>query len=170
MTNNYFQGTKINPYHISIGAVVRNERGEICCHYFKNFEHKSVGSFENLYLLMRETIEPNETIEQCLERGLMEEFGITANMVSYLGSIQSRFPIINSEIKIEKTTLYFLCDLVSLDKNKRKAEDFEASSEIIWVEPNKLIEIMTEQGIKTNREDADESVVIKRLIDIKKSI
>jgi len=168
MTNNYFQGTKINPYHISIGAVVRNEKGEICCHYFKKFEHKSVGSFENLYLLMRETIEPNETIEQCLARGLMEEFGITANMVSYLGSIQSKFPIVNSEIVVEKTTLYFLCDFISINESQRKPDDLEASSEIVWVEPNKLIEIMTEQGIKTNREDADESVIIKRLIDTSK--
>lgn len=67
---NYFQGTLDHPYHISIGAVVKNTEGKICCHYFDSLTHKSVGTLTDFILLMRETIEPNETIEQCLMRGL----------------------------------------------------------------------------------------------------
>lgn len=161
---NHFIGTKENPYHLSVGAVVRNEKGEICSHYFSHFEHKAIGSFDNFHILMRETIEPNETIEACLARGLMEEFGISATLHSYLGSIVSRVPIMGSDYIMEKTTIYFLCDLVSIDPSKRKEGDPEAYSEISWLPPQTLIQKMKEQGVRLNREDADESVVVERAV------
>jgi hypothetical protein len=163
MENNYFQGTTEHPYHISVGAVVRNARGEICCHYFDRLTHSSVGTFENLYLLMRETIEPGESIETCLARGLMEEFGMEAKLVSYLGSIVSRFPVLGTETMIEKTTLYFLCDYLSVDETKRKVGDVESGSVITWLPAEELIAKMKEQGIRLGREDADESVILERL-------
>ena len=88
---NYFQGTVENPYHISIGAIVKNDEGKIACHYFKTITHKDIGTMENIFLLMRETIETNETIESCLTRGLLEEFGMRADLKSYVGSIVSKF-------------------------------------------------------------------------------
>lgn len=89
--NNYFIGTKENPYHLSIGGVLKNAEGKICCHYFDHISHPAFGAYDNFYLLMRETIEPGESIEQCLHRGLSEEFGATAELKSYLGSIVSHF-------------------------------------------------------------------------------
>lgn len=162
MTSNYFQGTIQNPYHISIGAVVRNDRGEICCHYFEHFSHAGFGAFEHFYLLMRETIEPGETIEDCLSRGLREEFGIQAKLRSYIGSIVSHFPREHTEI--EKTTLYFLCDLVSFDESQRKADDPEAGSAIVWLPLSALILKMKEQGARIGREDVDESAILERLV------
>lgn len=161
---NYFIATKEHPYHLSVGAVVRNEKEEICCHYFPRFSHNSIGTFENLYLLMRETIEPHETVEECLSRGLMEECGITATLHSYLGSIVSKFPIKDTGVFVEKTTIYFLCDFVSIDIAKRKEGDIEAMSDVKWIEPQKLVSIMKEQGVRLNREDADESLVIERAV------
>ena len=114
MKKKHFQWTPENPYHISVGAVVRNDKGEICCHYFKKFSRPTVGSFEDMYILMRESLEDNETLEQCLKRGLMEEFGIVAEQQSFLGSIVSEVPIMGSKAFMKKTTLYFLCDLVSI--------------------------------------------------------
>lgn len=141
---NYFQGTLDRPYHISIGALVKNTEGKICCHYFDSITHKSIGTLTDFILLMRETIEPNETIEQCLMRGLMEEFGIQANLNTYIGSIVSKFRFEETEVMVEKTTLYFLCDFVSLDESKRKSGDLEASSTMQWLDPKDMIVKMKE--------------------------
>ena len=164
MSSNYFEGTKQDPYHISIGAVVRDSEGKICCHYFSHASHPAFGSFENLYLLMRETIEPNESIEQCLHRGLQEEFGMKAELISHLGSIVSHFP--KGDVVVEKTTLYFLCEYISHDRANRKVDDPEASSVITWLTPSELILIMRDQGKRFGREDLDESIVIERLIGL----
>jgi len=168
--NNYFQGTKNSPYHISIGAVVRNTEGKICCHYFNELTYSTIGTLSNLYLLMRETIEPNEKIEECLARGLMEEFGMKASLNSFVGSIVSHFPVmvdsLDTGVVMEKNTLYFLCDFVSIDESHRNSEegDIEAKSEIKWMDPEDLIIKMKEQGKRLGREDADESSVIERVI------
>lgn len=167
MNQNYFQGTPDNPYHISVGAVVRNNEGKVCCHYFDSLTVKSIGTLENFYLLMRETIEPNETIEQCLSRGLMEEFGITATLNKYVGSIVSNFRVKDTDVFIEKTTLYFLCDFVSIDESRRNKDDLEAASQIQWLDPSDLISKMKEQGKRLDREDADESVILERAFGIK---
>jgi len=158
---NYFQMSKDSPYHISIGAVVMNDKNEICCHHFDKI---SIGGFlfENIYILMRETIEPNESIEQCLERGLREEFGMKAELVSYLGSITSLLDLKDLP-RVEKTTLYFLCKPISFDFNKRKVGDPESSSNIEWIKVDDLIPLMKKQVEKYNREDADESKVLMRI-------
>ncbi len=161
MSNNYFGHTSENPYHLSVGAVVKNSKGEVCCHYFDKFLHKSFGEFENFYLLMRETPEPGETLEETLKRGLLEEFGMEATLNRYIGSIVSHFP--KKEKMIEKTTLYFLCDFISLDESKRDRNDPEASSEIRWLTPSELILKMKEQGERLERTDADESVILERI-------
>lgn len=161
---NPFQGTPSSPYHISIGAVVRNAEGKICCHYFDFFTHEKMGTFTDFVLLMRETIEPGESIEGCLARGMMEEFGMKAEMKSFVGSIVSKFNIANTDILVEKTTLYFLCDFVSIDESLRHADDLESKSEICWMDPQELIAKMKEQGARLGREDVDESVVVERAV------
>jgi hypothetical protein len=157
---NYFQATKESPYHISVGALVRNNEGDICAHYFPLFDHPGMPRMEDFYILMRETIEPNETIEDCLKRGLMEEFGVDAILQRYVGSIASHFT--QEGVRYEKTTLYFLCNLVSIDETKRTG-DIESKSELRWMKPEVLIEKMKEQGVRIGREDIDESAVLLRL-------
>jgi hypothetical protein len=170
--NNYFQGKQNSPYHISIGAVVRNNEGKICCHYFDEITHPTVGTLSNFYLLMRETIEPNEKIEECLARGLMEEFGIKATLNSFVGSIVSHFPVmvdsVDTGVVMEKTTLYFLCDFISIDESHRNSseDDPEAKSKINWMDPQELIIKMKEQGKRLGREDMDESAVIERIVKL----
>lgn len=159
--SNYFQGTAERPFHISIGAVLVNDNDEIACHYFKEFSHKSMGNFKDFYLLMRETIEPGETIEKCLSRGLAEEFGAVGKIKSYIGSIVSHFP--HKNIEVEKTTLYFLCELISFNPKNRKLTDPESGSEILWIPKEELIKKMQEQGQRLNRQDLDESKVLMKL-------
>lgn len=160
MSSNYFQGTPKNPYHISIGAVVMNDKGLVCCHYFEKITHQKVW-FENFYILMRETPEPHETIEVALKRGLMEEFGMEASLEKYIGSIVAHFP--KEGVMVEKTTLYFLCNFISIDETKRKVDDIEATSQILWLDPLDLIVKMKEQGVRLQRKDIDESSILERL-------
>lgn len=166
MLENYFKGSSKNPYHISIGAVLVNTEGEIATHYF---EEKSENSFfaeyEEFHLLMRETIEPGESIEECLARGLMEEFGAVGNMKSYLGSNVIYFPS-GHNIPIEKTTLYFSCELVSINDGDRIKQDGERDSTITWVKPEELIARMKEQAVRLNESTIDESIIIERFLKI----
>ena len=90
----------------------------------------------------------------------MEEFGAVGNLKLYLGSIVSNFT--HKDVIIEKTTLYFLCDLISFDPSKRSTEDAESGSEIMWLDKNELIEYMKEQGQRLGREDLDESKILER--------
>lgn len=164
--SNHFQGTQKNPYHISIGGVVLNKEGKIACHYFESLSHKSLRVFKDFVLLMRETIEENETIEECLHRGLMEEFGMKAELKSYLGSIVSHFPVTGTEVIVQKTTLYFVCDFISQDETLRSQEDIERESKIQWFDAEELVVRMKEQGKRLNREDMDESAVIENLLKL----
>lgn len=160
MSKNYFQGTKNNPFHISVGAITVNKNQQICCHYFKKIKDMYTGDvMEDFYILMRETIVPNETIENALSRGLNEEFAIKAKINRYLGSIVSSYKINN--VSIEKTTLYFLCNLIHR-KKKRNPNDQEANSEIKWLNIDKLIQKMQEQRKKIKRSDNDESKILIR--------
>ena len=163
--SNHFQGTAKSPYHISVGGIVLNKEGKVACHYFESLNHKGVRIIKDLVLLMRETVEENETIEEAVHRGLMEEFGMKAELKCYLGSIVSHYPVRDTDVVVEKTTLYFLCDFISQDESLRSEEDIQRGSVIQWFDPKELVERMKEQGKRIGREDMDESVVIERLIE-----
>lgn len=116
---------------------------------------------DDFYILMRETLEPKETLEHALHRGLMEEFGIEAEILDYIGSIQSHFQ--SKNVEIEKTTLYFLCELKSQDLNKRGSGDVEDESQIEWHTTDFLIPKMKEQARVYGRTDVDESPILERV-------
>ena len=163
--SNHFQGTQNNPFHISIGGVVVNKEGKIACHYFERLNHKNMRILTDFVLLMRETIEENETIEECLHRGLMEEFGMKAELKCYLGSIVSHYSVRDTEVVVEKTTLYFLCDFISQDESLRSQEDIERESKIQWFDPKELVVKMKEQAKRIGRKDMEESNVIERMME-----
>jgi ADP-ribose pyrophosphatase YjhB (NUDIX family) len=167
---NYFQGNSKHPQHISVGVVLINDKNEICCHHFDSQKSDFEGywkdqGLENFYILMRETIEPGETLEKALHRGLMEEFGTEAELVDYIGSIQSYFK--SKGVEIEKTTLYFICKLINQDLGKRSTGDVEFESQIEWQTADFLISKMKEQSLKYGRTDIDESSILERLLALK---
>jgi hypothetical protein len=154
----FFQANKKQPYHLSIGAVLFDKEGRIACHHFKEIlGHKDV------YILMRESMENDETLLTTLGRGLQEEFGAIAQPIAFLGCLSGYLP--DSRLSFEKTTLYIACQLVNWNPENRNVEDPEASSTIEWLEPDVLISIMQNQGIRFHhRVDADESEMIKRAL------
>lgn len=154
----FFQANKTRPYHLSIGAVLFNEEGLIACHHFKE-----ILGHKDIYILMRESMENDETPIMTLHRGLKEEFGATANPIAFLGCLSGYLP--NPHLSFEKTTLYIACQLINWHPENRAAEDPEACSELEWIEPHALIALMKEQGIRfQHRVDADESEMIKRAL------
>ncbi len=147
---------------MSIGALITNNKGEICTHYIKGPWGDGI---EDTYILMRETPEPGESFENTVERGIMEEFGITGSLQRYLGSIQASFPRWGAQI--EKTTLYFHVMCETVDPKRRSGEDVEYNAETRWVQPEQLIELMDAQQGRYERTDLCESKIVRAYLDLK---
>lgn len=154
----FFQASQQQPYHLSIGAVLFDQNGQIACHHFSDlFGHKDV------YILMRESMEDNESPLMTLHRGLHEEFGATVQPVAFLGNLSGYLD--DLRLPFEKTTLYIACKLEQWDPKTRDPHDPEAASTIEWLDPTALISIMERQGIRFHhRADADESEMVRRAI------
>lgn len=153
----FFQAKHEQPYHLSIGAVLFNQEGRVACHHFDE-----VFGQKDIYILMRETMENNETPLITLERGLKEEFGAEANPVAFLGGLTGY--LYSPDLPFEKTTLYIACQVTDWDSSKRDPNDPEAFSNIEWLEPKDLILLMQQQGKLFHRVDVDESEIIIRAL------
>lgn len=152
----FFQASQKQPYHLSIGAVLFDQNGNIACHHFKE-----ILGHQDVYILMRESMENDENPLMTLHRGLKEEFGAIAQPIAFLGCLSGYLP--DSRLSFEKTTLYVACQLIDWNPKNRDLEDPESCSTIEWIEPNVLISLMKRQGIRfQHRVDADESEMIKR--------
>ena len=113
-------------------------------------------------MLMRETVEVGESLERSLERGLTEEFGVTAPPQLFLGSLVSHFNGKGkSSMRIEKTTLYFLCQFEAQNGSLRK-NDGEGKSELLWKNVEELIQLFQKQSHPA-RTDLDDSEILQRL-------
>jgi hypothetical protein len=158
---NIYRASTDYPYHLSVGVVLRNEDGKILAHHFS--EHDIHGIIlKDLYLLMRESMEVGESLEQALHRGLREEWGATGDIVTFLGAYESNHS--DHGFPEFKTTAYFLLSCTSFDPSTRAKNDFESHSKLEFYAPEFLIEKMSGQGKDLGRTDLDESEIIKRAI------
>jgi hypothetical protein len=163
----YFIGTKHSPYHLSVGAVVMNRAGKVYVHRFPRGPRNP-----EFFLLMRETVDPGESLAHALARGLKEEFDMRAKLVAYLGSIVSSFT--NWEkARVEKTTLYFLCASATkttarVTSAESRGGHFGKGSIREWRDPRFLISQMKKQGKRMKRSDFDESVIVERTVKFRK--
>lgn len=92
MPYSIFSATQSSPYHLSAGAIVINDSGKIGTHHFVSHPEvlKRTG-LQDMFLLVRETIEPGESLEQAALRGIYEEFGAKGEVLGYLGSRTTSF-------------------------------------------------------------------------------
>ena len=154
----FFQASKKQPYHLSIGAVLFDRNGYIACHHFKE-----ILGHKDIYILMRENMENDETPLMTLHRGLKEEFGATASPIAFLGCLSGY--LFSPNLSFDKTTLYIACEVIDWNPKNRDSEDPEASSIIEWLQPDLLISLMKQQGERFyHRVDADESEIIQRAL------
>ncbi len=156
---NYFRATPNNPFHLSIGAIIfNNDYSKVLCHYIKK-----IGHVTDIYVLMRESIEPNETFADALFRGAKEEFGAEIEVLDFAGTILSVdkwFGEIDKETEVEKTTLYFVCKLINQDNSKRVDDNTaESKSKLVWLTPDDLISKQKEQFEKYGVTNIDERKV-----------
>lgn len=156
--HHYFIGEKSQPYHLSAGAVVLNENGEVLCHHFSGIR----GSLD-VYSLMRQTMEPGKSAEEMIAAGLKKEFGARAKIESYLGSIVGQFTGGEGAV-IEKTTVYFLCKYEGETEGfPAQSDDLEGiQSKIEWIKLDDLISKMKSQAVSFRRTDYDESSILER--------
>jgi ADP-ribose pyrophosphatase YjhB (NUDIX family) len=157
----FFKSTKESPYHLSVGAVLIDEAGKIACHYFKEFMVTDEDrKYEDFYILMRETVEVDESLEEAVLRGIKEEFGATGEIEKFIGTLLTKFP--RGDVWVEKATPYFLIKLKEFDIDKRVLNDAERESVVQWQSIDFLISKMETQGKRFERTDLDESEILKR--------
>jgi hypothetical protein len=165
--NNFLNQSIQSPTHISVAALLRNVQGEILTHWFKkeDLPDESEGRGD-LYLVMRESLHRDESLEAAVQRGLMEEYGARGTIVDFLGTIVSHFPSSDDKaVAIEKAVLYFLVEYLAHDETKREAGAVESRSQLLWLKPEILLEKNVTQAARYSRTDIDDSKVIKYYIE-----
>jgi len=102
MSNDYYHSAANRPFHLSVGLVIVNDKGEFLSKHFSDYR----GQYENLYIFPTETVEKDESLEHTLQRALIEEVGVLAEPIGFIGSIVGTIP--RHGLLAEKTTIYFL--------------------------------------------------------------
>lgn len=149
------------PFHVSVGAVVVNDQNKVLAHHYP----AGTAAASESYLLMRESIQMDETPLCAVKRGIAEEFGLQTRIKDFIGSIVCEF-IHENGVKVEKTTLYFLCDQPQALSEGREQEGFESQSKLEWLEIEKLAKLSADQIKVISRTDFDESKILQRVAQI----
>ncbi len=117
---------------------------------------------------MRDTVLSGKSLSEAVAHGLKKEFGLQARLVSYLGSLVSTFT--NWEgAEVQKTTLYFLCELTQIVGERERPEELLGVESVIeWQDPQFLMERMREQMSVWKLSDHNESDIILRALEARR--
>ncbi len=163
--NNLYRHSQAQPFHISIGAVLFNDKFEICIHHFiteklpENLRFHA-GGLDEYYHLVRESLDNNEALEDAVLRGVHEEFGAIGEVDKFLGAKED--VITGHAYDFQKITLYHSVKLVRFEE--RPDIDPENHSEMEWYTPKELLNIYDKQVSQTDRPELDERVIIERFM------
>jgi len=161
---NIFYWSTGQPFHLSVGAVVVDDAGQVLVHHYP----AGTAAKTEAYLLMRESLEMGEDPLTTVRRGLAEEFGLKADIAEFVGSIVCSFRHDNN-VEVEKTTIYFLCINHHPLPSGRTGEDLETRSHLEWLSPRRLAQLSRAQAKAIGRSDFDESKIIERVAEITKN-
>lgn len=102
-----YKASKRQKYHLSTVGILVNGLGQIGCHFFeeKVFELQKV-VWENVYLLMSETVEADESLTESVLRGAVEECNAYCDVQHFLGS--HNFIVLAPWGEFEKTVAFFV--------------------------------------------------------------
>lgn len=155
-----FQHSETNHFHISVGALLVKD-GKVLVHRVPREKmpekyHHLLGGLEQVYMLMRESLENDESLEGAVLRGIKEEFGAVGAIQRYLGSIQAK---LHDAGGFEKTTLYF--EVLCTSLGERPSDDEESFTLLEWHDPKELLELMRSQVKHTDRADLDETKILE---------
>lgn len=158
---------------MSVGVILLNEKNEVLVHRFnlennEKLQHELKRRTElpgkiEYYSLMTETPEDGESLIVAAERGLMEEFGATGELIHYIGTNVGHFKRMGSDVLIEKTTPFFLYRITGLDETKRKQGSVEASSELVFLDIDTLMKRIEEQDGAMHRTDLQYAPILERV-------
>ncbi len=122
------------PYKVGCGGVVvrESESGlEILCLYRSE---EKFGMRGNSYHLPKGTLEPDETLEQCALREVLEESGAECETIAYIGATTSDLLSRNTEYSISYTRHFFLMRCKQLHEKHDAEHD-----RIEWLPAGKAI-------------------------------
>lgn len=158
-----YKATHSSPYHLSVGVVVMIKDGKVVCHKVNN------GEIKDGYILVRSSLNDQETPEEAVHRAIKEELGSSGEISAYLGSkttVDEWWHEINDPKEVEKTTLYFLVQETSRTKRENWKGNVEGESEIAEVNTDFLLTQMPKQAKEVGWSDLDESEIIKRATSV----
>lgn len=122
---NHFKATPRNPFHVSVGAIIKNGVGE-----YLLINKNANASSDRQYSFMTGTIDANESPETTLHRELLEEMGAISEIVRFAGSTITRATSeCDLKFTFQKCTLWYEVELKSFDVNN--ATDLQGSVEFL---------------------------------------
>jgi NADH pyrophosphatase NudC (nudix superfamily) len=80
-----FRGDPHHPYHLSIGVVLLKDHQTVYTHRYTSLQKEGEKRvLHNIYTLIRETLEPGESLEEAIARGIQEEMGAVGEILTYI--------------------------------------------------------------------------------------
>jgi len=156
------------PFHISVGAILFDDDHKICLHHFYKKDvpvrlHFLVDHMDEVYHLMRESLEGNEPLHDAVLRGIKEEFSAKGVVESYLGSKIDEI-LQPDGTTFEKLTIYHAVRLKELGTRVVTDTDVESKTKLEWLSPEEVLQIYDKQCQLTKRPELDERIIIDRFI------
>lgn len=107
-----FRAVNENPYHLSVGVILKTEEGWYVLH-----------RRDDVYSCVTGTVDDNESLEECVHREVMEEMGVTCSIDSYAGG--TICTVADQRGTFQKTTVWFMCTKTS--EYGMRTDDLDAS-------------------------------------------
>ncbi|GAB4158044.1 MAG: hypothetical protein Fur003_1800 [Candidatus Dojkabacteria bacterium] len=160
----YYQATPERPYHLSVGGVVYDFEKD---RYL--VMEREIPEGITLTYFPTETVEPKESLEASILRGLSEESGLHAEIITHIGAMIAKdvwFSEIDQPTEVSKTIIFFLLKPIKQDDTLRKADDEEKDAKVVYYNYEELLKIFNKQYETTGMNFFAFSEILQRAQDL----
>ncbi len=165
MGQSLFLHSDRQPFHLSVGVLVYRADGRMLVHYHAEAAVRGQ-RYRDLYVLVRESVEDAETLEEAVHRGVREETGASVVVHAFLGDLHERWTIADgADHDWQKTTVYFLVELTEWDPGRRDPNDPEAGSNLLWLEPRELELKLDDTARRYPQMETGEGEIVRRALN-----